>query len=114
MRLIFLSLLLVLALSIRDDPKYWSRFAPEDTNLQSETPLFAQTQLWFNNIVDHFNYQTSSTWRQRYWVTDNFFNPNVGPVFVFICGEYVCHGVPDSRQWVVTMAQKLQGLILVL
>lgn len=76
--------------------------------------MFAQNQLWFKQIVDHANYQSSSTWDQRYWVIDNFFNPNVGPVFLFICGEYVCQGVPDSRQWVVTLAQKLQGLILVL
>jgi hypothetical protein len=53
-------------------------------------------------------------WKQRYWVIDSFFNPNNGPVFIFICGEYVCQGVPSARQWVVTMAQKLQGLILVL
>jgi hypothetical protein len=114
MKLIILSILIVLSLAVRDDPKYWSRFSQNKDDLNTETPLFAQTQLWFNQIADHYNYQNVTTWKQRYWVIDNFFNPNVGPVFVYICGEYVCQGVPDARQWVVTMAQKLQGLILVL
>ena len=114
MKLIILSILIVLSLAVRDDPKYWSRFSQNKDDLNTETPLFAQTQLWFNQIADHYNYQNATTWKQRYWVIDNFFNPNVGPVFVYICGEYVCQGVPDARQWVVTMAQKLQGLILVL
>lgn len=112
MKLLILSLLLFSVLALRDDPKYWQKIDDGDENLK--TILKAQTQLNFTQIVDHFNYQTSQTWTQRYWVVDNFFNPNVGPVFLFICGEYVCQGVPDSRQWVATMAQKLQGLILVL
>lgn len=45
---------------------------------------------------------------------EDYFNPKVGPVFLFICGEYTCSGVPAARQWVVTMAQRLQGLVLVL
>jgi hypothetical protein len=114
MKLLILSVLIVLCFARRDDPKYWSQFAEDKVFPNLETPLYGQTQLWFKQIADHFNYQTSSTWDQRYWVIDNFFNPKVGPVFLFICGEYVCQGVPDSRQWVVTMAQKLQGLILVL
>lgn len=114
MKLLILSLLILAALALKDDPKYWTRSTQENASPEQEGPLFAQTQLWFKQIVDHYNYQTSSTWQQRYWVIDNFYNPKVGPVFVFICGEYVCQGVPDARQWVVTMAQKLQGLILVL
>lgn len=73
-----------------------------------------QTQAWFTNIVDHFNYQANQTYQQRYWYIDNYFNPSIGPVFVYICGEYVCPGVPESRQWIVTLAQRFQGLILVL
>lgn len=33
---------------------------------------------------------------------------------MFICGEYTCPGIPKTRQWVLTMAQQLQGLVLVL
>lgn len=45
---------------------------------------------------------------------DNYFNPKVGPVFLFICGEYTCNGVPEARQWVVVMAQRLQGIVITL
>jgi dipeptidase len=48
--------------------------------------LFTQKQYEFNQIVDHFNYQNTSYFKQRYWVIDEFFNPKVGPVFLFICG----------------------------
>lgn len=85
MKLIILSILLVLAFSLKDDPKYWSTNEEQDQSLQTETPK-ANEPLWFKQVVDHFNYQSVSTWNQRYWVYNNFFNPNVGPVFVFICG----------------------------
>jgi hypothetical protein len=65
-------------------------------------------------VLDHFDYRATTFWKQRYWVIDNYFNPKIGPVYLFICGEYVCQGVPEQRQWVVTLAQKTQGLILVL
>ncbi len=37
-----------------------------------------------------------------------------GPVFLLICGEYTCHGIPKDRQWISTLAERLQGLVLVL
>lgn len=110
-KLLILSLFIILSFSLRDDPKYWSQ--DELKPLQGEM-LKGQTQAWFTNIVDHFNYQANQTYQQRYWFIDNYFNPNIGPVFVYICGEYVCPGVPEARQWIVTLAQKFQGLILVL
>jgi hypothetical protein len=53
-------------------------------------------------------------WKQRYWAIEDYFNPKIGPVFLFICGESTCKGVPATRQWVVSLAQQLQGLVLVL
>ena len=105
MRLIILSLLILLVLA-RDDPKRWSKDA-------ENLGVSEQKQAWFTQIVDHFDYQSTQTYQQRYWYIDNYYNPKVGPIFLFICGEYVCPGVPEARQWVVTMAQRLQGLILV-
>ena len=76
--------------------------------------MYNQQQLWFNQIIDHYDYSTSKTFKQRYFAIEDYFNPKVGPIFLFICGEYTCQGVPQARQWVVTMAKRLQGLILVL
>ncbi len=69
--------------------------------------------MYFKQVLDHSNYQNTSYWQQRYFVISDYFVPNAGPVFLFICGEYVCPGVPKARQWVVTLAQRTMGLILV-
>ena len=61
----------------------------------------------------HLNYQNTSYWKQRYWTINDYFKPNSGPVFLFICGEYVCPGVPQARQWIVKLAERTLGLILV-
>lgn len=106
MKLLILSLVVLLVLA-KDDPRKWSQG-------RENVGVTDQKQAWFTQIVDHYNYQSSQTYQQRYWYIDNYFNPNVGPIFLYICGEYTCPGVPAARQWVVTMAQRLQGLILVL
>jgi hypothetical protein len=64
--------------------------------------------------LDHYDYRTTTHWKQRYFVIEDYFKPNVGPVILYICGEYTCNGVPESRQWPIVMAQRLMGLVLVL
>lgn len=77
-------------------------------------PDYNQTQLWFDQVLDHYDYTATTTWKQRYWVVDRFFNKTVGPVYLFICGEYTCPGIPAARKWIILLAQQTQGLILVL
>jgi hypothetical protein len=77
-------------------------------------PDYNQTQLWFDQVLDHYDYTGTTTWKQRYWVVDKFFNKTVGPVYLFICGEYTCPGIPAARKWIILLAQKTEGLILVL
>ena len=48
-------------------------------------------QFWFENMtLDHFNSTDARTFQSRYWVNDNHFNQEEGPVFLWICGEWVC------------------------
>lgn len=107
--LILFSVLLILSVARRDDPKYWKKVSDDSEN----TIVYDQKEYFFTQIVDHYNYQATQTWQQRYFAITDFFNNNVGPVFIYVCGEYVCPGVPESRQWVVTLATQFQGLILV-
>ena len=52
---------------------------------------------WFENQIDHFDYQSSATYRQRYWVNDVYCQDKTTcPIFVYICGEYTC-SVPAFR-----------------
>lgn len=55
------------------------------------------TQEWFNAKVDHFNYQSTATYPQRYWRNDVYCEDQAScPIFVYICGEYTC-SVPAFR-----------------
>jgi len=36
---------------------------------------------------------------------DDYFNPSTGAVFLFICGEGECSGIPSSRTFPVQLAQ---------
>ena len=83
-------------------------------NAEFVMPNSAQKEMWFDQVLDHYDYKETKFWKQRYFVIDTYFKPSVGPVFLYICGEYNCNGVPEARQWVVLMAQRLQGLILTL
>lgn len=89
-----------------------------NTHLPGKSPVpvpdYNQTQLLFDQVLDHYDYTSTTTWKQRYWVVDKFFNNTHGPVFLFICGEYVCPGIPKAREWVILLAQKYSGLVLVL
>jgi hypothetical protein len=41
---------------------------------------------YFIQRLSHFDESLKATWRQRYWVNDEFFNGS-GPVFIMIGGE---------------------------
>jgi pimeloyl-ACP methyl ester carboxylesterase len=112
MKLIFLLALLLVVLA-RDDPKYDALYR---TPTQPLTNSFidAQEMHWFSQIVDHYDYRQEQRFNQRYWVVDEYFNPRSGPVYLYICGEWICSGVPELRTWVGVLAQKTQGLVLVL
>ncbi len=43
--------------------------------LSSDLPIVNEadfTQSWFDNKVDHFNYQSTATYKQRYWQNDTY------------------------------------------
>jgi thymus-specific serine protease len=47
-------------------------------------------ELNFDNLVDHYNFQSDATYSQRYWRNDKFWTSTDGPNFLYICGEYRC------------------------
>ena len=52
---------------------------------------------WFDNKLDHFNYQSIATYKQRYWSNDVYCTHKLScPIFIYICGEYTC-SVPAFR-----------------
>lgn len=86
-------LTLVLIVLARDDPKYDSLYRKSSQNIKSSL-LEAQEMHWFSQVVDHYDYRQEQRFNQRYWVVKDYFNPKTGPVFIYICGEWICTGVP--------------------
>ena len=56
---------------------------------EADTPadrLNGVSTMWHSQKLDHFNHADTSTYRQRFYVNDAFWNGE-GPVFVYIGGE---------------------------
>jgi hypothetical protein len=49
--------------------------------------LSAIPEQYYDQRLDHFNEALTTTWKQRYWVNDEFFDRVAGPVFLMIGGE---------------------------
>lgn len=48
--------------------------------------LQSQRVQLFDQILDHFSYLPPQFWKQRYYVTDTYFDPKTGPVLLYLCG----------------------------
>eukprot|EP01113_Clastostelium_recurvatum_P030117 TRINITY_DN3649_c0_g1_i1.p1 TRINITY_DN3649_c0_g1~~TRINITY_DN3649_c0_g1_i1.p1 ORF type:complete len:489 (+),score=142.89 TRINITY_DN3649_c0_g1_i1:46-1467(+) len=70
---------------------------------------------WFDQIIDHYNGETTDTFRQKYYVNDQYFDKQYGPVFMYINGEGPVWGPPqgDTNE-VVMLAQKYNAMIVTL
>ena len=55
-----------------------------------------QDQYWFTQILDHYDYFSTKTWQQRYFVLDRYFKNSTGPVILNICGEGECRGIGEE------------------
>ena len=52
-------------------------------------------EMWFEQRLDHFRPTDGRTWRQRFWVSEEFRRPG-GPAFLMIGGEG-----PENPVWMV-------------
>jgi hypothetical protein len=66
-------------------------FGPVDPALDFPTVNPADfVESTFDNLVDHFDFQNDSTYKQRIWTNDVYFTDPKGPNFLYICGESRC------------------------
>lgn len=68
--------------------------------MQASPETNAAQAFTFTNKVDHFDTMQESipeTYQQRYWMNTDHWDKSSGPVFVYICGEWVC-SAPDVYQ----------------
>ena len=71
----------------------------------------SNTPLTWNAPVDHFSVENNSTFAQRYYVDDQFWNGE-GPVFYYISGEGTCNGAPSG--YVATLGAQYSALLIAL
>ena len=75
-----------------------------------EFPEFKE--LYATNLHDHFDATNESTYNQRYFVSDKYWDKKSGPIFVYICGEYTC-SVPATRMFPYAMAEEHNALFFI-
>lgn len=114
--MIKLSVVLLLAVGCccRFRPDLFEEGFPELASPSLQVDLTSQTQFWFDQFVDHYDYSSKATWKQRYWVLDNHFNPKNGSVILYICGEWVCSGITAGLGGVTEIANATNSLIVTL
>ncbi|XP_010271475.1 PREDICTED: probable serine protease EDA2 [Nelumbo nucifera] len=55
-----------------------------------------QKELWFNQTLDHFSPLDHRQFGQRYYEFLDYFRVPDGPIFLKICGESSCNGIPND------------------
>jgi len=65
----------------------------------------------YNNLIDHFNYQATETYQQRYWVNDVYWTDESSPFFLYLCGEWVCD-VPASYPFMLGASYGAKLIVL--
>ena len=67
---------------------------------------------FFNQTLDHFDPQNNATFLQRYYVQTDYCDesPSECPIFLYICGEYTCQGIPDD--YIQVLAYKMKAVVV--
>jgi len=50
----------------------------------------------FPTKLDHFNDDIDKMFELRFWINDNYYDVEHGPIFIYICGEWTCSPPADD------------------
>lgn len=67
-------------------------------------------ELWFNQTLDHYSPYDHRKFRQRYYEFLDYFRAPDGPVFLRICGEGPCNGIPND--YLGVLAKKFEAAVV--
>ncbi|XP_038702915.1 probable serine protease EDA2 isoform X2 [Tripterygium wilfordii] len=67
---------------------------------------------WFNQTLDHFSPYDHTTFQQRYYEFLDHFRAPDGPIFLKICGESSCDGIPND--YISVLAKKFGAAVVTL
>eukprot|EP00850_Spirogloea_muscicola_P022003 SM000272S10270 [mRNA] locus=s272:55512:56801:+ [translate_table: standard] len=71
-----------------------------------------QQQAVFRQTVDHFAPAATAFFKQRYFESLAHFREPDGPIFLIVCGEYVCPGIQND--YTVVLAEKYGAALVAL
>ncbi|GLU19805.1 hypothetical protein SLE2022_360320 [Rubroshorea leprosula] len=68
------------------------------------------TALWLNQTLDHFSPHDHRQFEQRYYEFLDYFRVPDGPIFLTLCGEYTCNGIPND--YLSVLAKKFGAAVV--
>lgn len=68
---------------------------------------------WFSTRLDHFDHKVTRWFQQRYWMNDEKFDRENGPIILYICGEWTCHP-PNPTDAAMAYGQNKGGILIAL
>uniref|UniRef100_A0A1I8PZQ4 Serine protease K12H4.7 n=1 Tax=Stomoxys calcitrans TaxID=35570 RepID=A0A1I8PZQ4_STOCA len=75
--------------------RHWHGFLGEPSKIPSLQRERDTPDLWFEQTLDHFTETNKATWKQRYFVNDDYYrHDNTAPIFLMIGGE-----AEASKKW---------------
>uniref|UniRef100_A0A0E0EZU2 Uncharacterized protein n=1 Tax=Oryza meridionalis TaxID=40149 RepID=A0A0E0EZU2_9ORYZ len=69
-----------------------------------------QEERWMDQTLDHFNPTDHRQFKQRYYEFLDYYRAPKGPIFLYICGESSCNGIPNS--YLAVMAKKFGAAVV--
>ena len=93
----------------------FTKFMGKRNMLSATTPkasILKQNLFLFDQLIDHFNPEDTRTFKQKYYVTDQFWDRESGPVILYICGEGPCGGVPEKQFFISTLAEQNKAVVV--
>ncbi|GLT39214.1 hypothetical protein SLA2020_134200 [Shorea laevis] len=77
---------------------------------KSSDSYLTTTALWFNQTLDHFSPYDHRQFEQRYYEFLDYFRVPDGPIFLTLCGEYTCNGIPND--YLSVLAKKFGAAVV--
>ncbi|KAH0871726.1 hypothetical protein HID58_078748 [Brassica napus] len=75
--------------------------------LSASGKYLTRDELWFNQTLDHFSPYDHRKFGQRYYEYLDHLRVSDGPIFLMICGEGPCNGIPND--YLSVLAKKFEA-----
>ena len=87
------------------------KFGREKTQENLRESAERAKALTWTSKLDNFNATDRRTFQQRYWINDDYWDENTGPVFLYICGEWTC-SAPSIHSYPMMVGMEHNALLV--